>query len=219
MRLKNLLGFSFILISILFQSCGPSQEELRIAQEKVEIAQEKQKQEAIERQKEERIRLDGLNSNTSQAEAEFNRRKISKAILYLDTALSFANANEKNDLILKRASYFFKIKKYNDAIADYSALIKANIDVGKNYYERAICYRKQRKYQEAVNDLREAMNSGNSDAESLYEKINPERKRVAYYVTRCNDGTTSNAKGRGACSHHGGVRSWNDPVYETYRKY
>lgn len=24
----------------------------------------------------------------------------------------------------------------------------------------------------------------------------------------CNDGTTSTATGRGACSHHGGVRCW-----------
>ncbi len=27
--------------------------------------------------------------------------------------------------------------------------------------------------------------------------------------TQCNDGTFSDAKGRGACSHHDGVRTWN----------
>ncbi|CAM9099483.1 hypothetical protein [Mycoplasma todarodis] len=27
--------------------------------------------------------------------------------------------------------------------------------------------------------------------------------------TQCNDGTFSNAKGRGACSHHDGVRDWD----------
>ncbi len=226
MRLKYLLGFSFIIISIFFQSCGPSQEELRIAQEKAEmaqekaeIAQEKTRQEVIKRQKKEQVRLDGLNSNISHAEIEINKKRVSKAILYLDTALSFANANEKNDLILNRASYYFKIRKYKDAIDDYSTLINANISTEKNYYERAVCYKKIRKYKEAVDDLRVAMDLGNTDAETLYEKINPERKRVAYYVTRCCDGTTSNATGRGACSHHGGVCDWNEPVYETYRKY
>ncbi len=39
-----------------------------------------------------------------------------------------------------------------------------------------------------------------------YKKIN--RIRVGAI---CNDGTTSKATGRGACSHHGGVKEW---IYE-----
>lgn len=40
---------------------------------------------------------------------------------------------------------------------------------------------------------------------------------ITGYCTLCNDGqySPSNAKGRGACSHHGGVANWNAPVYDT----
>lgn len=42
-------------------------------------------------------------------------------------------------------------------------------------------------------------------------------KVIVEYRTLCNDGeySPSNAKGRGACSHHGGVANWNAPVYDT----
>ena len=38
---------------------------------------------------------------------------------------------------------------------------------------------------------------------------------IVGYCTLCNDGTRSPscATGRGACSHHGGVRQWNAPIY------
>src|SRR5690606_41486298 len=86
-------------------------------------------------------------------------------------------------------------------------------------YSRALCYSKSGQTADAVRDCRKAMKLGNKEANKLHEKINPIKKRIAYYVTRCCDGTTSNAKGRGACSHHGGVCNWNEPVYEEYRKY
>lgn len=40
---------------------------------------------------------------------------------------------------------------------------------------------------------------------------------ISGYRTLCRDGeySPSNAKGRGACSHHGGVADWNAPVYST----
>lgn len=40
---------------------------------------------------------------------------------------------------------------------------------------------------------------------------------ITGYRTLCRDGeySPSNAKGRGACSHHGGVADWNAPVYGT----
>lgn len=43
------------------------------------------------------------------------------------------------------------------------------------------------------------------------------KKIIVDYRTLCRDGeySPSNAKGRGACSHHGGVADWNAPVYGT----
>jgi tetratricopeptide (TPR) repeat protein len=86
-------------------------------------------------------------------------------------------------------------------------------------YNRALCNSKTGSIQEAVNDLKPLIQAGNTAAEALHEKINPVRKTVSGYVTLCRDGSTSDAKGRGACSHHGGVKNWNEPVYEESRKY
>jgi len=46
-------------------------------------------------------------------------------------------------------------------------------------------------------------------------------QEVAGYCTLCNDGTRSPtcATGRGTCSHHGGVRTWNAPIYVDVPKY
>ncbi|HLV64128.1 hypothetical protein [Galbibacter sp.] len=54
----------------------------------------------------------------------------------------------------------------------------------------------------------------NSSIEKGYKKRNYNQSRTIKKDNRirvgavCNDGTTSNATGRGACSHHGGVAYW-----------
>lgn len=63
------------------------------------------------------------------------------------------------------------------------------------------------------------MKMGSTEAEKSYNKFNPLRKKVISYTTRCCDGTSSSSKGRGTCSHHGGVCNWNEPIYEEYRQY
>ncbi|MBC7565165.1 hypothetical protein H7100_02990 [Candidatus Saccharibacteria bacterium] len=50
-----------------------------------------------------------------------------------------------------------------------------------------------------------------------YKAAIPDRQEVASYCTVCRDGTFSPscAVGRGACSHHSGVASYNVPQYRT----
>lgn len=112
-----------------------------------------------------------------------------------------------------------KAGKYQKALPELNNLIAQDVTNSDLLYNRAICYSKSGKIQEAVNDCKAAIQLSNKDAEKLHDKINPIKKRVSYYITRCCDGGTSNAKGRGACSGHGGVCNWNEPVYEEYRKY
>lgn len=164
-------------------------------------------------------RQDSLNTYLKKAEEQLSNKKIEIGIQYLDSALIYANVDKKNEIHEHKAQLYFDQKKYDDAIAEYSQLINAKYNIGESYYQRALCYQKQRKTQETVNDLKQAIALGHDGAGELHEKINPIKKRVSYYETRCCDGTTSNARGRGACSHHGGVCNWNEPVYEEYRKY
>jgi uncharacterized protein YgiM (DUF1202 family) len=46
----------------------------------------------------------------------------------------------------------------------------------------------------------------------LAQSISKGKTEVTYYTVKiganCKDGSSSKATGRGACSHHGGVRSW-----------
>ena len=122
-------------------------------------------------------------------------------------------------IFVSETDELFNKKRYKEALPNLNLLLEKNSSSHELYFKRAICYQKQGEISSAVSDLKRAIELGSSDAEKLHNKINPIKKRVSYYVTWCCDGTTSNAKGRGACSHHGGVCNWNDPVYESYRKY
>lgn len=211
--MKTLL-YALLLLPILLISCGPSAEDLEeLEQER--LLQIEQEQEAI---RIEDARLHNLKLLVDQADSLIIARQFKLAVSAIDSALQFAN-NEGASLNLKKADCFFELRLYEDAIEAYTIPIESKIDLANASFGRAQCYDKIGERQLAVEDLRLAMNLGNEEANVFHEKINPELKRVAYYETLCCDGTTSNAKGRGACSHHGGVCNWNNPVYETYRKY
>lgn len=208
-----------VLITFIAFSCGPSAEELE--QERIETAYQDSLKQAkqLEEDRLTALKLDSLKTYIHMSDSLVNKHKWKNAAFYLDSALALSSHSGEDSLIEKRAELHFKAQDYALAVDDYSVLLDRSINRSENLYNRAVCYQKQQKIQLAVDDLKEAIELGNEDAEKLHEKINPERKRIAYYVTRCWDGSTSNASGRGACSHHGGVKNWNEPVYETYRKY
>lgn len=54
---------------------------------------------------------------------------------------------------------------------------------------------------------------------SHVEIVTTYENQIVDYKTQCNDGTwsPSNAKGKGACSHHGGVYDFYAPVYGSVR--
>lgn len=201
---------SLFTVTLLLQSCGESGYQELLEEEKEYETAKFQLQQA---------RQDSLNAYLEKAEEQLSSQKIEFGIQYLDSALVYANAEKKSEIHAQKAQLYVDKKKYDEAIVEYSQLINVKHDIEESYYQRALCYQKQRKTQEAVNDLKQAIALGHIEAGELHDKINPIKKRVSYYETRCCDGTTSNAKGRGACSHHGGVCNWNEPVYEEYRKY
>lgn len=207
--------FMLAFLSIILFSCGTSDEEL------AKLKKEKKEQEEFHLKlvKLEEARKDTLNLYSVKANEFLDKQKFSVGVLYLDTALKYTNVLDKKDIIARRAAVLITLKRYTDAINDYSYLVAEKVNEKENYYLRGICFHKTKNIQRAVEDLKQAMSLGSAEAEKMHDKINPLRKRVAYYVTRCCDGTESSATGRGACSHHGGVCDWNDPVYEEYRKY
>lgn len=142
-------------------------------------------------------------------------------------ALTLAHTPEEKTQALKAVeearkgciAKLIKTKKYQDALDLLNTLAYNDASDPSTLYQRAFCYDKLGDTEKAVEELKMAMTLGSAEATKLHDKINPERKRVVEYVTRCCDGSTSYSTGRGTCSHHGGVCNWKEPVYETYRKY
>jgi hypothetical protein len=192
-----------------------------------QLKEEKEKQEKLEAERKEQQRRDSLNFYIQASDKLEKQHKTDEAIKQLNYALAFASTEEDKSLVAKERTGILAIKtldlvkagKYQAALPQINTLLQEDPNNADLLYNRALCFSKTGKIQEAVSDLKAAMQLGNTDAEKLHNKINPLRKRVVGYVTRCCDGSTSDARGRGACSHHGGVCNWNEPVYEEYRKY
>jgi|GEM_PF-503924 len=211
----------FILFAIVISNDTELQAERnkKTAEEQAAKALAEKEKEAVTALaiKKEQIRKARVEGFRTKAQARFKGNSAKAGLVFLDSAIIFATT-ERNELIETRAAYYFKTGKFEAAMKDYTSLLDST-NRNDIYYQRARCYVKLKQIKSAVADLQSAMDKGNTEASVLYEKINPLKRRVLYYVTRCCDGSTSNAKGRGACSHHDGVCDWNDPVYETYREY
>lgn len=180
----------------------------------------------------ERVRQEQSRKNKFQTFIEATislqeEKNFEQASSALDSAAVIAsNASDTLDILkikksikLDEANELFKKKKYQAALPLYTQLTDEFPDNKELLYNRAVCHQKLGEIQAAVHDLQSAISLGNTEAEVLYEKINPVRRKVIGHVTRCCDGTTSSATGQGACSWHGGVCNWNEPIYEQYRKY
>ncbi len=189
---------------------------------------EKQKAIDLAVAKEHQRQDDSIRLFLTEAKSLEKTGKLDQAMSKVELAAGFAQTDSAKSTVSNARGYLKKrwlialVKqgKYESALPQLTALIEADSS-GDNdlHYYRAVCYSKNRQIQEAVNDLKPLLDNGNKAADKLYDQINPIIRRVIGHVTRCNDGSTSQATGRGACSHHGGVANWNDPVYEESRKY
>lgn len=170
------------------------------------------------------LRLDSLRTYLTKADASLKKGTYAKAIGLYKRSLRFtaeSDRSEQHRAWAGLASGYFQTKQYLSALQQYENLLSEGESDAEYYYRRALCYQKVGRRQAALVDLHQASEAGYAPATKLYNRLNPELRRVLYYQTVCCDGSysPSNAKGRGACSHHGGVCNWDKPIYETYRKY
>jgi tetratricopeptide (TPR) repeat protein len=188
-----------------------------------ELARQKQAKFTADSLKNEVVRKDSLHFYLFR----INKEDPQEAFAMLKNAQKFAVAPQEVDtfkqikkVVSRRfAKTLVKKGQKKAALVVYNGLLEENPKDGDLLYDRANYFIKVGNMKAAVADLATSIETGNTLASKLYNRVNPIRRKVAYYVTRCCDGTTSNATGRGACSWHGGVCNWNEPVYEEYRKY
>lgn len=171
-----------------------------------------------QKQTEELQRQAHMDSFLLRSDSLFRKKKDERALALLDSALVIAKT-EHGRIADQKGTWLLKRKKYDEALTAFAVAQRHNFKPDSIGFKRALCFAKKKNMRAAVDELRKPMALGNMQADNLYQVVNPLKKRVDYYVTRCCDGSSSNAKGRGACSHHGGVCDWNEPQYATYREY
>lgn len=224
-RLKLIVLFLLLTITLpLFLHYQTIDQQHILAQK---AAEEKAAAEKILAAKKATQRKDSIRFYISRSHDLKKQKKTAAANIQIDRANSFAVSADEKALIHKERTRFavqdaialVQSANYKAALPELNKLLFADPANKELLLNRAICLSKTGKIAEAVNDLKPLIADGNTQAQLLYDKINPVRQRVAYYVTRCCDGTTSSSTGRGTCSHHGGVCNWSEPVYEQYRKY
>ncbi len=224
-KIKSTVGIALFILSLPLSGYYKSvdDEEIRLQKLEAEIQAKKK----AEEEKRNQIRIDSLNYYISASAKFAEVYDINHAQEQLAIANKYTTNQDEEGQIQQasivvssaEAKHLVKTGKFQAAIDKVNNLISQGSKNKDLYYLRAISYSKTGQTARAVSDCKASMELGNTDASQLHEKINPLKRRVSYYVTRCCDGSTSNAQGRGACSHHGGVCDWNEPVYETYRKY
>jgi tetratricopeptide (TPR) repeat protein len=224
-KIKSILGSGLFLFSIPLLGHYDTIDKQEAHQLKLKTDQEEKVR--VEAQQKEQIRNDSLTFYIDASSKLAGKHKTDEALKQLENANSFVKVPtdkekisiEKNKILTIKTLDLVKFEKYKLALPVLNELITKDGSNSNLLYNRAICYSKTGKIKEAVDDCKTAMQLGDENASKLHNKINPIKQRIAYYVTRCCDGSTSSATGRGACSHHGGVCDWSEPVYEEYRKY
>lgn len=116
----------------------------------------KEKEEIAEKERNVKMRMDSLSYFTSKADSLKKRKKYSAADKNYKKALTFSDTKDEA-ILTKHAQCLYAIGKYADAILVYNDLIYQSASKASLLYERAICYNKTKKIQEAVNDLQEAI--------------------------------------------------------------
>jgi tetratricopeptide (TPR) repeat protein len=177
----------------------------RIENEKQRIADEKDRL----------ALLDTINIHLGKARSYIDKKNYNKAILEYSIAQEYLPSNK--DIKYERALCYKKMKSYDEAITSFESLQGYN----NAQFQIAQCYEGKGEKRSAIALYKQLGEAGNKKATARYEKLNPIKKHLSYYQTVCCDGTfsPSNAKGRGACSHHGGVCDWDYPIYDEYREY
>ncbi len=220
LKLCTLGIMSFILIGNGFQY----RDRIKQAEEDKRIAALAEQKAEVEAKRREVQRLDSVRTYLSKADNLLEKGAYAKAIYFYNQSGRFVSTDEtdtQHRLHEGLANSYVRTKQYKLALQHYDELSRTSSLNGEQLYQQALCYQQVGRKTEAIAGFRQASEAGHRQATKLYDKLNPLVRKLLYYQTVCCDGSysPSNAKGRGACSHHGGVCNWNKPIYETYRKY
>ncbi|WP_420571941.1 tetratricopeptide repeat protein [Kordia sp.] len=104
--------------------------------------------------------------------------------------------------------------KNKNALAEFKKAVKAEPNNDLFLYNLGISYLNLLNKRKAKLYFKKSMELGNEEACREYRELTA--KTRYYQRTKCCDGTTSSASGRGACSHHSGVCGIVNIPYKVY---
>jgi len=131
--------------------------------------------------------------------------------LYDVLSKNYVKTGEFNN---KSGILYSNIKKNNNAISEFKKAVDAEPENNTYLYNLGIAYLNGKNKHRAKTYFKKSMDLGNREACSEYRELTA---RTRYYKrSRCCDGSTSSALGRGACSHHGGVCGIENIPYKDY---
>ncbi|QHI37089.1 hypothetical protein IMCC3317_24670 [Kordia antarctica] len=109
---------------------------------------------------------------------------------------------------------YSQMQKNKNALAEFKKAVEIEPNNDQFLYNLGISYLNIGSKRRAKPYLKKAAELGNSDACREYRELSA--KTHYYQRTKCCDGTTSSASGRGACSHHRGVCGIVNIPYKVY---
>ena len=216
---KYFFGFLFLL-SIPFNIHYGNTEKTALALKKEntekelvakKIEQIQEVKELKKRQEEEKILSGKVERLKKLGQTELYKKNYNKALSYFNQCIA-VNIKFQDDVNCDKGLCFYSLAQYDSATVYFAECKAANA-----YIQLGKCFEKRN---QKLLALKYYKLDGTQEGVKLYNKLNPIKRRVILYQTMCCDGTASpsNAKGRGACSHHGGVCDWNKPIYQEYRE-
>ena len=213
--MSALIGCCLVVAGIIINQCYEKiNKEALLQKQAVDLRLQKENEaiEYVQRGKQQSAEV-----HIAKAENYIEQKKFKMALALLDSATQQYPESQKASY--DRGIIYYSTGKYSEALAELNKVSGSGFSNDNLHFTKAKCYIKQGKNREAISDLKACIALGNKEAEKLYGKANPIIRKVFGYQTRCCDGSISYARGRGACSWHGGVCNWNDPIYEEHRKY
>jgi tetratricopeptide (TPR) repeat protein len=157
---------------------------------------------------------DSINFTNSYLNAHNTFQKLKDTISSIEVYKELCDSLP-NPVIFNQLGIYYSNKiKRKTAIKYYKKAIELDSTNGVFYNNLGITYQNIKNKKGAIKYYKLAVKYKNRDACSNLREITAKTRYRR--IARCWDGTMTYSLGRGACSHHGGVRRFENEPYKEY---
>lgn len=157
---------------------------------------------------------DSLNFTDSHLNAHNKYLELKDTIAGLESYKRLCDSIPNPMIFNQIGIYYSNKKNIKKAIEYYTKAIELDTTNGVYYNNLGVSYENLKNKNQAIKYYTLGVQYGNRDACNNLRNITA----ITRYrkIARCWDGTTTYSLGQGACSHHGGVRRYENEPYKEY---